>query len=73
VNIQSLRNYTEDASLGAILVQAPITASRGQAKVLNRGGGHWQKLRPLAPSSCSSAPQPIWDRRRIERFNRLAV
>jgi len=44
VNIQSLRNYTEDPSLGAILVQAPITASRGQGKGVNRGGSPLAKI-----------------------------
>jgi S1-C subfamily serine protease len=44
VNIQSLRNYTEDARPGAILVKAPITVSRSQAKGLNRGGGPLAKI-----------------------------
>ena len=44
MNIQSLRNYTEDARRGAILVEAPITASRSQAKGLNRGGGPLAKI-----------------------------
>jgi S1-C subfamily serine protease len=44
VNIQSMRNYTEDARRGAILVEAPIAASHGQAKGLNRGGGPLAKI-----------------------------
>jgi serine protease Do len=44
VNIQSLRNYTEAARRGAILVEAPITASRSQLKGVNRGGGPLAKI-----------------------------
>jgi hypothetical protein len=44
VNIQSLRNYTETARRGAILVEAPITASHSLGKWGNRGGGPLAKI-----------------------------
>jgi S1-C subfamily serine protease len=44
VNIQSMRNYTEGVRRGAILVEAPIAASRSQAKGLNRGGSPLAKI-----------------------------
>jgi S1-C subfamily serine protease len=44
VNIQSLRNCTEGVRRGAILVEAPITASRSQVTGVNRGGGPLAKI-----------------------------
>jgi hypothetical protein len=42
-----MRNYTEDARRGAILFEAPLVASRGQAKELNRGGSPLAKITAL--------------------------
>jgi S1-C subfamily serine protease len=47
VKIQAMRNYTEDARRGAILVEASLADSRGRAKELNRVGNPLAKITAL--------------------------
>jgi S1-C subfamily serine protease len=47
VKIRAIHNYAEDTGRGAILVEAPPAASRGQEKELNRGGSPLAKITAL--------------------------
>ncbi len=47
MKIRAIHNYAEDTRRGAILVEAPLAASRGQAKEFNRGGSPLTKIKAI--------------------------